>query len=64
MAFDELSPCAPDPILASVGAEALVRAGGIAPEEPAAALGSRAPGGVNESGNFGGEALPQSGAER
>ncbi len=53
---------APDPILASVGAEALVGASGIAAEEPTAALGSRAAGGVNEAGDFGGEALPQGGA--
>jgi len=33
-------------------------------EEPTAALWRGAAGGVNESGDFGGEALPQSGAER
>ena len=52
----------PRPHLAGVGTEALVTA--IALEEPAAALGSRTPGAVDEARELFGEALPECRTER
>jgi len=50
-------------VLASVGAETFVAAGGGAAKEPAATVGHGAADGMNETGYFGGEALPECGAE-
>src|SRR5579885_502832 len=62
--FHWVCDSAENPILAGVGAEALIGAGNIAAEEPAATVWRGAAGGVKEAGDFGGEALPQGGAER
>ncbi len=50
------------PILARIATETFVTASST-PEKPAATVGSGAAGGVNETGDFGGEALPECGVE-
>jgi hypothetical protein len=50
-------------VLASIGTEALVAARNVTTQEPAATVGRGATNGVNETGDFGGEALPESGVE-
>lgn len=50
------------PVLTGVGAEALVAARRIA-EEPASAVGSSTASRVNETGDFGGETLPECGVD-
>lgn len=50
-------------VFAGVGAEALITACS-ATQEPPATVGSGAAGRVNKTGDFGGEALPECGAQR
>ena len=50
-------------VLASIGAEALVAASGGSAKKPAATVGRCTANRVNETGDFGGQALPECSAE-
>lgn len=57
-----LPGCPKRSVLTRIGAETFVPSSLIT-EEPAATVGSSTAGGMNETGDFGGEALPECGVE-